>query len=59
MTSKKPRETAKPTYQSPTVTVVGMVSELTAGPIVKDAESSGGFRGSGRARAPRTDDAVE
>ncbi len=51
------RETAKPAYQSPTLTVVGMVSELTAGPIVKDAESSGGFKGSGKTHTPHTDDA--
>jgi hypothetical protein len=43
-------------YESPTIMVVGVVSELTAGPITKQAETSGGFRSSGRWSPPHTDD---
>jgi hypothetical protein len=42
------------------MTVVGGVSELTAGPIVKSAETSGGFKGGrGQAQKPRTDETTE
>ena len=56
--SKQP-EAAKPTYESPTVAIVGEVSELTAGPITKYAETSGGFHGRGGERTPRTEDGDE
>lgn len=59
MSSDSLRETPESRYESPTMTVVGMVSELTAGPITKDSESSGGFKGTGGEHAPRTDDTRE
>jgi hypothetical protein len=60
MSAKHPRETPQARYESPTMTVVGGVSELTAGPIVKSAETSGGFKGGrGQAQKPRTDETTE
>ncbi len=57
MNPNNPREMSETSYESPTITVVGVVSELTAGPVTKTAETSGGFQSIGRSVEPRTDDA--
>jgi hypothetical protein len=56
MNPSNSRAMSETPYESPTITVVGVVSELTAGPITKKSESSGGFQSLGRSCPPHTDD---